>query len=354
MNYYITALIFFFFFSASSYAQFLWDENPQKNQETIKSLKKNSEKDKSDSKNELRVLWWNVEQGLTNRKLGNDPLNKNLKTLADSEVKPDLIILGEYTSGTINPALHKEILKKYPYVHFLSYNSESQGVGILAISKVPMRATAPRPLDWVPDHVKEENKMRYREKWMKEAPHEVKFFTRQYYRLQLEVAGKTIEVIPMHSLMPWEIMMESWGFLKSIFGKIAVGGTILSDDIRDTDPLSAQFRNLKREMQKDFGKNLDQGAFLLVGDFNVPMKYQGKSSKINNMFSNEMTCISNNEDVSFPSASAEIRNEYKQMRIDHAFVSKHTQVSSSQILELKGSDHYPQYLVIKVSEKESK
>jgi len=319
---------------------FLWDEKAQENSLAIKELK-------TRSSGSLRVFWWNVEKGLTNMTLGNHSLEQNLKALANGALSPDVIILGEMTSKAISSDTMDELMSVYPYSSFEGYNSESKDLGILSLSKFPFKAFAAIPLDWTPEGLSSVEIKNYRQHWKELSPKGYRLFTRPYLRLRIDLGENEVDVIAFHGVMPWEAMMKDWGRFSSSIGKIEVGLTLMDLKLTQRDPLNSQLRNLKKQMQHDFGENLDAGNLVLIGDFNTPMTVYGVSTLAKILFKDLNNVTSEEEVVSFPSRSSEIHSKYTGLRIDHAFISKHTELIKSSVLEFQGSDHYPLLLEIR-------
>lgn len=296
---------------------------------------------------QVRVMWWNIEVGMTNRILAGHPLDKNLVELANSPIKPEILVLGEYGNEAIEAHTHIVLNQNYPYRIFTPYNRTSDNRGIKVYSTTPLTMKPVRNLDWVPTHITNEAKKNiYRETWRSKYPLSVKYFNRPYVNIKIQTDFGDFYLLPFHAVEPWDIIMKSWGKLRNTIGKFSVGMLILLPDFSYTEPLSAQFYNFKQEMIKDFGEELNQESFLFFGDFNVPMSYRGVSSRVRRMFSSLLDCLTDNDAITFPAFSAPVRKEFGPLRIDHAFSSKNLKVSHSLVLELKGSDHYPTYFVI--------
>lgn len=289
----------------------------------------------------IRVLWWNIQFGKTNKELKEGgtqaPLDKNLLEMIQGKNAPDIIILGEYEKDSLAPGTEKKIKKLYLYGvdSFWPYNPMTSERGIAVFSKISFKVIKKALLDYYPLELKDKSKIKeYKSYWSKDFSPE-RFFPRTYLNLRFQKGGKMFSIVPFHALIHVEkefresgggFLSMTWIKLKMIFGK--------------NNPMMYQLKRLRAQVEKDFGSKLSS-PFLLIGDFNLPRKIYGMTTAVYSVLSKNLkNLFLNSSKPTWPMpSSAEFQETSIRAQIDHAFCSKTLNCSQSDILPFKGSDH---------------
>jgi endonuclease/exonuclease/phosphatase family metal-dependent hydrolase len=87
---------------------------------------------------------------------------------------------------------------------------------------------------------------------------------------------------------------------------------------------------------------------IVVGDFNMPKELMGFSTLGFQKISSGLTDIIASGAPSFPSSGAVETKKFPLMQIDHAFTSPSLSATAGEVLPLRGSDHYPLYLILPI------
>lgn len=324
---------------------FYWDESPTGAHENFARC----------HEGQLSVLWWNtLYTGQLSRKLrdqmiaegqtATSPLDENLKAMATSRSCLKMIALGEYIPGDLEPETEAVLRKRFPYVRFFPYNDSAVESGLAVFSEVPFDVTESE-LDWLPENGSDREREAYRDRWMKYDAAEVNKFTRKLIRLRMDWHGRKINIMPVHLLMPWEMIKAEY----EPFGKIIAGWSLMYGT---DNPLIHQIRSLTKQL-REFTKEQvsSEDGFCLLGDFNLPDQlYRQVPIGMLNLIS-EMKPVFSSSIPTFPAASAPAISVYPRMMIDHAFIRGNIKAVEAQVLPLQGSDHYPLVLTLETPHK---
>lgn len=301
-------------------------------------------------------MWWNIQQGTLAKKLQKKDdylikrnfLTENITTLIESSLKPEILIFGEYSPGAIDQETLNELADHYPYSMFSKYNLRLTGrnaYGILIFSTIRFTEARRAVLDWIPPGMSRRRAIDYfRMYWRERSGDATTKYERTYQNLRFESqrGGPGFHIVPVHLVQPWSGFARMYGEVETIYS------VLYSDD----NPLVNQVYYLRQNLKKDFGKRFNGHPLLVIGDFNVPkMKlvnvrgYEYASEGFSEVFGK-------NCPVTFPAVSSQFIDKfpykYKRLKLDHAFINDHVSVKAAEVLNLKGSDHYPVYLVLNI------
>lgn len=281
----------------------------------------------------LKIFWWNIANGAS--EADPDVLRANLELLASSPLAPDVIALGEFSSRSLPEPTYSQLASKYPHRTFIRYNAGTS-TGIAVFSKHAMTPIRAASFRWIPSALSEEQAADYRESW---APGHADggdgFYVRPLRELRLDVEGKSIAFTPIHLAQPWRELG------KRSDGTIDFALATLSELYFGTEnPLITQVNVLVNWLKA--GTNANR---VLVGDFNLPRSFVGVPTlgfrRLDRVLEPAITQVEN----SFPTPSSP--HSYPPMQIDHAFVSGQVSAPVAGVLPLKGSDHYPLYVIVR-------
>ena len=308
-----------------------WDENAGEN-----SLRALSLTEASFGEETVSFLWWNIRQGQLRRSFvagsGVSPLDKNLRTLAASPDRPDVIALGEYRREALEPSTREALFRAYPHHRFFGYNARTPRHGILVASRHPMGEPVLRELDFTPPGLDPAGRNAYRQEWESRTEHG-HAFARTYINLPIHAGDRVIHFVPVHLIQPWQLMMRSEGWVDTAY-QVMFG---------IENPLMYQLLRLRVFLQEDEGRDLDRNPLVVMGDFNVPdgAWMLGWQNSVGYQLMQSGLRVTDSEHTpTFPARSAPERQSMDPMRIDHAFVSRSVEAVEQQTLELQGSDHY--------------
>jgi endonuclease/exonuclease/phosphatase family metal-dependent hydrolase len=314
----------------------------------------------------LRVFWWNIEGGNTNQQISSGgcpnyrfdhPLEHNLVALSHSSIAPDVIGMGEYTPGVLQPWAQHELERIYPY-HFYTPYSATAGGGIGVFSRVPLSPHAPEALAWEAGKTTAE-KLVNRDSWIKNFP-SAAGFDRPYLRYETAFRGRTVNLVVEHLANPWPGIQQAkrealpgWltgaplvgPLLSRVCAAALTGQDIFFDD---DSPLSIQANELHEKLIRDFGPGIDAAPVLLTGDLNAPTKssvHRLLTRKMGDAFGPVTRRIPNAQS-SFPASCAASHGAFPELKIDHALISRKMKSPLAQVLRLHGSDHYPFYVIV--------
>ena len=96
----------------------------------------------------FKIIWWNVEDGITDRQLGQGDLQKGINDFSE-RLDADIIILGEFgkDSEIISEGLMLDLKKKY-IVELIPYSPYCGDFGFLILSKFPFKLKSKQRLAW--------------------------------------------------------------------------------------------------------------------------------------------------------------------------------------------------------------
>ena len=283
----------------------------------------------------LSVLWWNIgganfHQTQEAPSYDKAPLEKSLdKIIKDKD--PEVLVFGEYYEGFLEPEIFHKIQNHYGHGDFFKYNSHSD-IGIAVFSKYPLDIHyEPDVLSWKKGDIKSNLSLKYNELHS----------TRSFQRITFDYKGQEINLVPYHSVMPWnEIKSDDQGLssIHSAFGPIEVGLSILFSE-KSSLGHQAKILQQKIKAQRFFSK--PESTWLLFGDFNIPDSFAYIPSKIFTVLKGDFKqgTLMDGIDYSFPYPNTALG--VPQMQIDHALSNKESDQMKYEFLDYPGSDHFP-------------
>lgn len=310
---------------------FEWDESAQQAEFDLNCL--------LSAEKGLKILWWNVMSGelaVNNRIRSSGPLRlnvleSNLYELIQSSLAPDILAFAEFNKRGFSKQFQEVLLEKYPYFHYESVNEKFTIMGQAVFSKTPLKSKESKVLGWGNN----ENSSLAR----------TQVYSRRFNHFEIEWDNKNYHFFPVHFLNFWPHLEED---IKKIYKSKYLSKGIVGAEVffGRTNPHAAQLN----EFLENIGKNnfTPSDHVLIVGDFNVPKKFSffepyGFKKLRGNL--KDLTGERKGQ-FSFPSLSSPDRSSYPRMQIDHCFGSAQIRCKRSAILPLKGSDHYPLYLIV--------
>jgi len=184
----------------------------------------------------------------------------------------------------------------------------------------------------------------YLKKWKSGAPSHVAHWDRSYVKLTWSFGSKKFSLVPIHLLEPWAAIEKAKGGFNAFSSFIANTGD---------NPLNNQIMHLQDKLTRDFGEDLSENPFVLLGDFNIPKRIFGLTPRIYANLSKDLSEAFWGNPKTFPTKSTkgDAHKIFKHIsiKIDHAFSNKYLEFSEREVIHLKGSDHYPLYLLINES-----
>lgn len=297
----------------------------------------------------LKILWWNVQYGVTNRLLeasmSQRALDLNLRMLVSSQYAPDVIALGEYSDDSFSKETNQLLNQRYPFSlkSFVPYNPDTPERGVMVYSKHPLRLVNSAHLDYYPLGMQDQGQIQdYKQKWAKGFPPE-RFFPRTYLNYEIDKDGKKVHLVPFHALIHAEkLMLDSGGgFFTTLYLKLTIA-------FGSENPLIYQLKRFRKHLEGDFGEKLDQFPLVILGDLNLPRKFSIFTTKPYKVISQALVDpFENSEEVTWPMPSSEEFKKFDlRMQFDHMLVNSKVSVSTSQILPFKGSDHAAIYTLV--------
>jgi endonuclease/exonuclease/phosphatase family metal-dependent hydrolase len=292
----------------------------------------------------IRILWWNIQSGETNRKImgesngGESILDQNLLAYIASEERPDVVLLGEYSADSFSDVTLRALKSAYPYTpdHYWAYNKNTPEIGLMLWSRYPFEMLKNEPLDYFPPTMTDKTEVEaYQADWARGFPGE-RTFIRPYLNLRIDHPHGALHVVPFHGLIhiEKEYARSNGGFLsilkikvQYLFGK--------------NNPIIHQLRRLRHFLEVDFGPNFDRAPVIIMGDFNLPRKLFGILSRAYRVISPRLQdAFEEIQATTWPMPSAKEFKEFSlRVQIDHAFVSPSLQILQSAVLPMRGSDH---------------
>jgi endonuclease/exonuclease/phosphatase family metal-dependent hydrolase len=283
----------------------------------------------------LRVFWWNVARGELS---GDGSLLKNLQALAQSDLSPDIIALGEVSRDMVVHELEKQIGQSYSHSEFLPYNRFSPNLGIYVLSRYPLKLNAQKTLGWIPEELSPTERADYLTKWRSPSADDP-FYLRTVSDLRVDYLGTEISLVPVHLAQPWRQIRET-----SSNRATAMIDTLKEIFFGTSNPLFTQIKELQTWLHQQ-----SSSARVVFGDFNTPTGFLGFPTRGFRELMSEMHESLARSAISFPTPSSPLKSQYPSVQIDHAFVEGDVNATSAEVLPLKGSDHFPVYGVFSKS-----
>jgi endonuclease/exonuclease/phosphatase family metal-dependent hydrolase len=299
----------------------------------------------SSQRDHHKVMWWNIEWGQHGEDLetkeGRNPLVENFERLFKSGLAPDVLILGEYAEEHLPTRFYNLMINHYPHINVYDYNENYQTTGIAIFSRIPFTKQVERVLNWT--SFSADKRDREFALYRKHCPKHL-LWKRRYLLLEFRPQGyRPFYITPVHINQPWECIQKLQN-TASLGLEIFMG---------EDNPLATQIYRLKTMLKADIRKDKRRQNIMVVGDFNVPPALHSFSDYANmqTVGYRYMTSIlkdafygSRRYQSTFPTPSSQ--ESYPGMKLDHAFIGKKARVKRAEILPLKGSDHYPLYMIL--------
>jgi len=290
-------------------------------------------------------MWWNIGKGVSSRKqkakLGYSPLDRNLQKLPLSKMGPDVLILGEYLPEYLEPETLAHLRATHPYQKTFVYATEGYGlkraIGVFSTQPFVSHYQA-GGLDWTPPGDDAEERADYREEYLAQDPSAREAYPRGYQRIEVKAPSGVVSLAPVHLCNPWPAK-------KRDDGQFWTGLELM---LESDNPVANQIQHELRWFKRDIGSDWWRKPLLFLGDFNMPTEIYAVQpaalGPLNWLMSDPIGWKST---FSFPALSDMDSRDYPQMRIDHAWKTSSLDVIDAEVLELRGSDHYPLWVSIR-------
>ena len=289
---------------------------------------------KLQTKTGLRIFWWNVHDGQAVLGASDASFNNNIDQLIHSELAPDILAVAEFQNSDLKPDVLAEMNRLYPN-HVLQPYTTSSPYGIAVYSKSPFEVKSMDLLDFSPlGDLSAADRETYRKSWCASPG----MCDRPLMILDLKIKGKDFKLVPVHLYDCWRLMAQNVGKVETL--KQILHGT--------DNPLWYQILRFRAALEARLGAELLKGNVVMVGDFNMPKVILGfKTLGFGKISSGLVDELAENEPT-FPSADSIEASSFLPMQIDHGFVSAplFSNENMGEVLQLKGSDHYPFYLIL--------
>ena len=333
----------------------------------------------------LQVLWWNVSAGIVGTPetaAAEKALNANLHEILVSSHAPDVIALTLFRPSLLEPSVKALLEERYLFRHFAPFD-ELAKYGIAVFSRVPLRLLRQEVLDFTPLELRSEaEREQYRRDWC----HVVELCTRPFLAFELEWQGRRALFFPVHIYDVWRIYRNRHGWVK----------TALEVIYGDQNALWYQLQRFRQKVEQVRKERTDRPPVIIVGDFNIPRsvislqagvmgpagigtvflqmpdsleRLRGNPSLAQSLdkgfqflpgeevfgaiitrgfrlVQRGLKWVFTGQTPTFPTRSSADSGWYPPMHIDHGFVDPQVEVQQARVLPLKGSTHYPFYLVV--------
>lgn len=277
-----------------------------------------------DNQQGLSVLWWNIDCGTAAIKINGDniytsDLEKNLWTLVNSKLKPEVLMLGEFCPYYLDKKFVSALEKLYKSKHHLVRNipqfktssgKTNERNGFLVLSDYKLSLVKETTL-FGNAKLKEGDKS-----------------NRKYLLLSIVKNQVTYYLNPVHLYNPWREVRNS----KGIFGTL--------DEISkgEDNPNARQGQQLV-----NLNTNLvdPQARLLVIGDFNSPKSFYAIDGYVFKLMSKNFVNLVDDMSETFVNG-----NSFMTASIDHAFGQNITPYYA-YVWPFRGSGHLPLYIVFK-------
>lgn len=333
----------------------------------------------------LKILWWNLSAGQGAPEISQlqTHIGLNLRELIRSPLAPDILAFTLFRASVLDLVLRKELNAQYPFHQLFSFPG-NQGYGIALFSRVPIELVQNTLLDFTPRSMsRDEDRIQYRKEWCVE----ITSCARPFLMFQLRWQERLISFVPVHLYDVWRLYRTRHGFVRTVY-EVGYG---------QKNALWNQLQEFKQTLEAAIPGGLTNSNLVVVGDFNYPRSMislgssiigpagigqvllppmmRSRSQFIGNPTLNQFLDLGfrqlpggeilssavtrgfklaqqglkwafDGQATTFPSRSAADRSHYPPMHIDHAFVGGGIDVRMARVLPLRGSTHYPFYLVV--------
>ena len=280
----------------------------------------------------LRIFWWNVHDGRTDSKIPDFTLSKNVVKLVHSEFAPDVLAFAEYQESDLSADDLTEVRRLYPFQLQQPYPG-TPGFGLAVYSRYPFQISSIDVLDFTPlTDMSDVDREQYRKLWCGTSG----ICGRPMVILQLNVNGKNLKLVPIHLYDCWRKLKENIGIIRT--AEQVFFGT--------HNPLWFQINRFRSMLEARLGNELTRGNVVVIGDFNMPKEILGVTTRGYRKISWGLTDAVPGDSPTIPSRNSPEARHFPSMAIDHAFVSPSIEVQEGDVLPLRGSDHYPVYVVV--------
>ncbi len=271
----------------------------------------------------VRVMWWNIDCATSATKIRGQKsyksnLEKNILDIINSDMRPNLLILGEYCPYYLSPEFAKTIFGKYKYNHHLVRNipefktssgKTNERNGIVVLSDYSLSPVIQEVL-----YADEKNKTNDKK-------------NRSYLLLKVKNKFREFYLNPLHLYNPW----------RNFFSENGMFSTFFEIDSGTQNPNAQQG---KQVIEKNMTYTAESDSLLIIGDLNSPKNFYKVDGYVYKMFNaNYVSLIADTSDT-FVSSSM-----FQSSAIDHAFAQNMNAVYG-RVLPLAGSGHLPIYIII--------
>jgi len=279
-----------------------------------------------------RFLWWNIHDGQSDGKQTPSILSQNLVRLIHSELVPEVMAFAAYRDTSLTPHCLAELRQAYPHVVQQSHPG-TPGYGLAVYSRLPIMRSSVDKLDFTPPALRSVTEQaRFRAEWCRHGHACV----RSFIVLELDLAGTPLTFVPVH-------LHDFWRAYRQRYGLWRTGQEILLG--RNNAPWH-QIARFRTALEARLGGTASRGLVVIMGDFNIPKRLLGVDTLGYQLLAHGWVEPFAGEQVTFPASSAADYGQVPPVGIDHAFVSRATRVSAHAVLPLRGSTHYPLYVVV--------
>ena len=299
---------------------------------------KNYPRDLKSSKNDahsLSVFWWNIrEGGAWSKALDGNPLEQNLEILAQSELAPEVMVLGEFVQGSFQKKTESVLSSRYPFQIYIPYARLRNDRGFKVYSKYAMEIDQSL-LDWSPMNDTAVEQAEFKEHWRKFLnPQADRYYERVFADVRIHKANSIFHVVPVHLLNPWLSLSE----------KTSKADAAVALVFAKNNPHYRQVERLMIEKIAPLAEQVkrEHSSLVMVGDFNVPDEVYGIIPTAYHLMRRGLDAVVAPAFslYTFPAISSDMSDQIH-FKIDHAFIDSATNVLYQTRIPFRGSDHYP-------------
>jgi hypothetical protein len=339
----------------------------------------------------LKVFSWSLEN--TSPESLNE-IDSFLEYLTHkTEIIPDILILQDLKQNTLSSKTIESLKEIYPYAEFFPYQKKQiDEVNLLSklkteirkngyseeyldteinkfikimsmlkksgahsemaiFSKVPhFYLSRKEDLDWQNPHLKNDLAIHSFKKSYQPHYELMDPWVRPYLKFNFPWKNKTIHFVPLSLLMPWTTEKSDASILSLLFKKTSITKEIT---LNEENPHFAQVHDLIKKLDQDDLIKGDKDT-LMIGNLNVYLKQNNswtlrpeslawvylENFKFQNLFPLDSKL------VTYPMSESKWTKDLSKSQVDHAFTKGQLVKRAAEVLPVKGSSHYPIYVIV--------
>lgn len=300
---------------------------------------------KNDS--ELRIFWWNIHNGAADLSRRDLTATTNFLALTESSAAPDVIVLAEFGKESLPLEAMRILEAKYPYRHKVDYRG-MPNYGLCLLSKIPFEDPQVEYLSYGLNHSGEKQKKTSPKNDSKRRPFVIYTIEKNQKKYLLAVThindfwrdfftSKPIVPQPIQPLVPGASQIKL---------PIDVPQAAYQTLAGTNNAVYDQILSFKRKLERKVSSLSEDYRLIVLGDFNMPKSVLSLDTLGYATLAKGLREVLPPKQFSFPAEGSKEASFVPPILIDHAFISGKTRIKNASVLPLKGSHHYPLYLIV--------